>query len=115
MRSARRKTSAGSYLALLLAALALLYFGYYALYGERGLLAQRKLEQEMEKTEARLQQLSLEREVLEKRTKGLRPESLDADLIDQQAREQLGLTREGEHVVLTPTETAPTKNNVYKE
>lgn len=102
MRSARRRTGIAGYVAMLVGLLLLTYFGYYALYGDRGLLAQRRLEREVMVTEDKLATLKKEREVLEKRTGGLRPESLDADLIEQQAREQLGLTREGEQVVVTP-------------
>lgn len=101
MRSIRRKNTPANYLGLLIGALLLAYFAYYALYGDRGLLAQRRLEREAIATQEKLATLKNDRETLEKRTNGLRPESLDADLVEQQAREQLGLTREGEHVIIT--------------
>lgn len=106
MRSARRKTGFGAYVAFAVSLLLLIYFSYYALYGDRGLLAQRKLEREAIATQEKLQSLQADRTVLEKRTNGLRPESLDADLIEQQAREQLGLTRAGEQVIITPRTNA---------
>lgn len=108
MRSTRRR-GYGRYVALALALLLLTYFGYYALYGDRGLLAQRRLERDVLATEEKLETLKTERDTLQRRTNGLRPESLDADLIEQQAREQLGLTREGEHVIVTPK--APPKRD----
>lgn len=102
MRSGRRKSGWVAYIGLAIGILLLLYFTYYALYGDRGLLAQRRLERDVVVTEQKLEQLKTERDLLQKKTNGLRPETLDADLIEQQAREQLGLTKDGEQVIVTP-------------
>lgn len=88
--------------ALVISALLLVYFAFYALYGDRGLLAQRRLERDVAITADKLEKMKAERLLLEKKTSGLRPESLDADLIDEQARKQLGITKEGEQVIVTP-------------
>lgn len=102
MRHGRKRSGIAAYIGLLIGTLLLMYFTYYALYGDRGLLSQRRLERDVVATEHKLEQLKAERDLLQKKTNGLRPETLDADLIEQQAREQLGLTKEGEQVIVTP-------------
>lgn len=80
-----------------------LYFAYHAVYGSQGLRRHQQLESEVAAKGTELQKLQAERAALEKRTQGLRPESLDADMLDEQARKQLGYGKDGEAVILTPS------------
>lgn len=62
------------------------YFGFHAFQGEYGLIAEARLQTRAENLAAVLEELRDQREVLEKRVTLLRPESLDPDMIDEQAR-----------------------------
>ena len=68
------------------AACMVVYFGFHAMQGERGFLAYVQLNKEL--TEAKLQagEIAGRREALEMKVTGLRPESLDLDLLDERAR-----------------------------
>jgi cell division protein FtsB len=78
------------------------YFTYHAIYGGQGVRREQTLAKEVTATAAQLQKLQADRQALEKRTNGLRPESIDPDMLEEQARKQLGFGKDGEQVVLTP-------------
>jgi len=73
-----------------LAATLLLYFGYHAIHGERGAVTLWRLQADLKSTDDRLADLEAERAALANRVRHLRPESLDADLLDERARYLLG-------------------------
>ena len=79
---------------------ALVYFGYHAVQGERGLLSWLRLTQQIAVAEAELDLLSAERRQLEHRARLLRPEGLDPDLLDERARLILGLAHPNELIIL---------------
>ena len=79
---------------------ALVYFGYHAVQGERGLLSWLRLTQQIAVAEAELDILSAERRELEHRARLLRPEGLDPDLLDERARLILGLAHPNELIIL---------------
>lgn len=79
--------------------LVLVYFGYHALEGERGLLAWLEVSQRVEDASASLALVTKEREALERRVSSLRPESLDPDMLDERARFMLNLARPNEVVI----------------
>lgn len=68
------------------------YFAYHALVGDYGLLALQHMDREQAELETTLATLRVEREKLEHRVMLMRPESLDADLLDERARETLNLS-----------------------
>ena len=74
---------------LLTCALGLLYVGYQSVQGERGLLRWVERSAEVERTRAEVATLADERRKLERRVSQLRSESLDLDLLDQEARRLL--------------------------
>jgi len=90
------------FMGIAMVALLSLYFTYHAIYGTQGIRRQQVLSDDVSAREAELQRLQNERQSLEKRTTGLRPESIDPDMLDEQARKQLGYTKDGERVLLTP-------------
>jgi len=77
-----------------------LYFGYFAVYGKHGLVNWIRLNHEIELKQAELDAVREERQALEHRVRLLRPESVDPDLLEEQARARLGLSEPDEVVIL---------------
>jgi cell division protein FtsB len=84
----------------LLGCLAIVYFGYHAVEGDRGLLAWVSKSNDAEKARVRVAALRVERAELEHRVARLRPESLDLDLLDERARAVLNLSSPDEIVII---------------
>ena len=82
-----------------------IYFGYHAVVGSRGLLAWRQLNHEIAATELELAAVRAERQALEDKVRRLRPDSLDADLIDELARRDLSLAAPLDVIILLDEET----------
>lgn len=76
------------------------YFGYFAIYGKHGLVNWVQLQQQIDIKQADLDRVRDERLALEHRVKMLRPESVDPDLLEEQARARLGLSGPDEVVIL---------------
>ena len=76
----------------------LLYFTFHSIYGNRGVVAYFKLQAELESTHTKLDMLRAERLEIENRAKLLRPESLDIDMLDEKARNILGVIAPNEEV-----------------
>lgn len=84
--------------------LILLYFIFHALAGNRGIIAYFKLNQQIAKSAAELDDLRAERIELEHRVKLLKS-PLDKDMLDEQARKILGVSGPNEKVfVVNPKE-----------
>lgn len=77
------------------------YFAYHVVHGERGLLAWHHLDQRVAQTKAELAAVQAKRRTLEHRVRLLRPESLDADLLEESVRRTLGYGRPDEVVIMT--------------
>ena len=95
---------------LLTCALGLLYVGYQSVQGERGLLRWVERSAEADKLRAEVGALADERRKLERRVSGLRPESLDLDLLDQEARRTLNLGHPDEEVIFLDQPARPSPN-----
>jgi cell division protein FtsB len=78
------------------------YFVYHSVEGERGLFALLRLQEQIQEARAQLDELSAERKQLELRVSNLRPDHLDADMLDERARKVLNLARPDEIVILDP-------------
>jgi cell division protein FtsB len=76
-----------------------LYFGWFALYGRHGLVNYAKVQREVELRQADLDRIGAERTALERRVNLLKPESIDPDLLEERARDALGLTGPNELVL----------------
>lgn len=81
---------------------AICYFSYHVVHGERGVLAWSELERQVAEAEAELGQIRSQREVLEHRVSLLHNDNLDADLLDEVVRSNLGYGRRDEIVIRTP-------------
>lgn len=76
------------------------YFVMHGVMGERGFIALSQLEYQVSAAKADLQHVQAERQKLEARTKLLRPDGLDLDMLDERARATLGYTKPNEYVIL---------------
>ncbi|MCB1497081.1 MAG: septum formation initiator family protein [Bauldia sp.] len=75
------------------------YFGYHAYNGSYGVPALEQMQVEARDLKASLEDLRDERAALEKRVSYLKPDSLDADILDIEARTSLNLLRPDEVVI----------------
>ena len=80
------------------------YFLYHTVEGERGWVAKVHLQNETGTAEETLEKLRDQREALERRVKLIRPETMDPDLLDEQARKTLNYSKPNEIIILTPEE-----------
>lgn len=62
--------------------------------------ASEKLSSQIAESQARLEQITAEREAIERKVVALRPGTIDGDLLDEEAREALGYVKPGEVVIL---------------
>lgn len=85
-----------------LAAAAVAYFAFHAVQGDRGLLAYKRLGEELEQTRALAAASAAEREAWQHRVALLRPDGLDPDLLEERARLLLNYLREDEVVIHLP-------------
>lgn len=84
----------------LLFSFAVCYLAFHALNGDRGLYAYLKQSRHLETSQHELEQLTARRADLENRVKLMRNDSLDLDLLDEQARRVLGSAKKNEIVVI---------------
>ena len=82
------------------------YFAYHAVHGDRGILAWQRLEQELDRTKSVHATLAGERAALEHKVSLLRPEHLDPDLLDEQARRLLNYGRAEDLVIILRSDKA---------
>lgn len=68
------------------------YFGYYAIFGQRGWTNLSKIEHQVTIAESQLAQLSDQRQSLEHRVAHLRPDRLDPDLLEERVRSVLNFS-----------------------
>lgn len=89
----------------LLLVLALFYLAFHAVSGERGLYAWLRESKRLEAMKVELADTIAQREAYERKIKLLAPESIDLDMLDEQAREVLGFAGPGEVVIYTDKES----------
>lgn len=77
-----------------------LYFGYYAVYGGRGMLAMIQLDQKIADAQSLLSAEQEKRDLLNRRVALLRPTSVDPDMLEERARVLLNYARPDEVVIL---------------
>ena len=75
------------------------YFGFHAFSGSFGIWAMGRLDRDAAQLTAELAQLKATRESLEKSVATVRPGSLDADVVDVEARNALNMLRADEVVI----------------
>lgn len=80
--------------------LLIFYFLYHSLSGERGVFALIRLNKDLTEKKLILEEILSEKSTIENRVKLLYPKSLDLDLLDEIARNDLGMIGENEKVVI---------------
>ena len=87
----------------LMGAAMLVYFGYHAIQGDRGLIAWWSLRYEIDKADAQLSVVTAEKAALERRVSLLRPQSLDTDMLAERAHLMLGAVQGDDLIIPDPT------------
>jgi len=78
------------------------YFVYHIIIGGRGIISWTILSHEADQLESDLSKLRSENEFLNNKIKGMRSDSLDLDLLEEQAEKILGFCYAEDTVVLLP-------------
>jgi cell division protein FtsB len=81
----------------------IVYFGYHAVQGDRGLIAWWNLRHEIEKADYELAAVTAQKQTLEHRVSLLRPESLDRDMLEERSRAMLGVVHKDDLIVPDPS------------
>jgi cell division protein FtsB len=97
--SNRRRPQMGLFIYSLIAFGLGAYFTFAAVQGDYGLFRRAEIEAETDTLRAQLQDLSVQVARMENLTLRLSDDFLDIDLLDQQARDVLGLLRPDEIVI----------------
>ena len=84
----------------LLGVCAVVYFGYHALQGERGVMTLLQLERRVDQAAVDLRAVEAERDALERNVELMLPTSLDRDMLEERARVVLNYTRLDEIVIM---------------
>lgn len=79
--------------------LLLAYFTYHIFQGQRGILAWIRLDKKLKDQELILNELTQEKEKLEREAYLLRPDSLDIDLLEEKSRQLLNFSHSDELVI----------------
>lgn len=75
------------------------FFGFHTIAGERGILARPELERKISVAEEQLMLLTKHQSHLTQRIALLRSDSLDADMLEETARAELGLYAPGDVII----------------
>lgn len=78
------------------------YFAFYLVFGPRGLLALQRMDATHEAKHQEYETIKTQRENLEADVKLMRPDSLDPDMADEQARKALGYAKPDEIILDLP-------------
>ena len=99
MSGQQRKSTLAGVVYLMILVLAGMYFTFASVQGDFGLFQRVQIDAERRTLEAERDALKREIASLQNKTRRLSDDYLDLDLLDQQAREVLGLVR-GDEIVL---------------
>jgi cell division protein FtsB len=78
------------------------YFAYHLVEGDRGLRAWLRVTQELRLAKQTLSAVAADRAALEHRVSHMRPDHVDPDLLDSQARRTLDVASPDEIVIIQP-------------
>lgn len=78
------------------------YFAYHSIQGDRGFIVLGKLERQVSELRVELNAIRETRSKIENRVALLRPDNLDADMLEERARIVLGYTRSDDVILLEP-------------
>ena len=89
-----------------MSALVLSYFGFHALHGEYGLYAMYEYQARVAVLQVEHEEVKARRVEFERRVQLLHDGTLDKDMLDEQARRSLNMSRNDEIVIMRPARTA---------
>ncbi|RCS24560.1 septum formation initiator family protein [Phyllobacterium salinisoli] len=98
----KRKSIRGRFIVPALAAAFLSYFGFHAYHGEYGLYSRMRLEEQVKIMNDQLATLTGQRIALEREVALVRDGSIEKDMLDEQARRALNLSRPDEVTIMLP-------------
>jgi len=82
----------------------LAYFGFHAFHGEFGIYNKHRLDAQAETLKGQLASIKAEREELEQRVQLLHDGTIEKDMLDEQARRALNLSRTDEVTIYRPVQ-----------
>lgn len=94
-----KKRQLGRFVMPLITVAFLSYFGYHSIHGDYGLKATEKFDRQRIERQARLDELTAQRQTLEKEVALLSDGSLERDMLDEKARFGLNMSRSDEIVI----------------
>ncbi|OBZ94006.1 cell division protein [Pararhizobium polonicum] len=94
-----KKRKLGRFVMPLITVAFLSYFGYHSIHGDYGLKATEKFDRQRIERQARLSELTQQRQILEKEVALLSDGSLERDMLDEKARFGLNMSRNDEIVI----------------
>lgn len=105
------KNKYGIYIKIVVLLFVTLYFSYYLLKGEKGILSLLEKRKNLEKLHSDYNEVKLEKMDIEHQVQFLSDKTIDLDLIDELARKNLGFIKEGEIVVFDKEESSTKETN----
>jgi cell division protein FtsB len=97
-----RKSRAGVLILPAITVAFLAYFGFHAFHGEFGIYNKHKLDLQAAALKKQLASIKAEREEIEQRVQLLHDGTIEKDMLDEQARRALSLSREDEVTIYRP-------------
>lgn len=94
-----KKRQLGRFVMPLITVAFLSYFGYHSIHGDYGLKATEKFDRQRIERQMRLDELTTQRQTLEKEVALLSDGSLERDMLDEKARFGLNMSRSDEIVI----------------
>lgn len=94
-----KKRRLGRFVLPAITAAFLAYFGYHSIHGDFGLEATEKFLRQKAERQERLAALKIKRKALEREVAALSDGSIQKDMLDEQAREQLNMSKPDEIVI----------------
>jgi len=94
-----KKRQLGRFVMPLITVAFLSYFGYHSIHGDFGLKATETFDRQRIERQARLDELTEQRQTLEKEVTLLSDGSLERDMLDEKARFGLNMSRSDEIVI----------------
>ncbi len=94
-----KKRQLGRFVMPLITVAFLSYFGYHSIHGDFGLKATEKFDRQRIERQTRLDELTAQRQTLEKEVALLSDGSLERDMLDEKARFGLNMSRSDEIVI----------------
>ncbi|MBP2298432.1 FtsB family cell division protein [Azospirillum picis] len=91
------------------------YFAYYAIHGDRGLVAKKHMQDEIGQAQEVLSQLRTQREDMERRAQLLRGDGLDRDMLEERARQMLNFSNPRDVIVKLPKLADPQAESTEKQ